>query len=69
MSTQSQLLWHDSDWQKQAHDWIRAEAERNSIELMGEIEQPHIYHWSTVMQASSSEESLYFKATAGETIY
>jgi len=69
MSTQSQLLWHDSDWQKQAHEWIRSEAEQNSIELIGEIEQPHILHWSTVMQVPSSEGSLYFKATAGETIY
>jgi len=69
MSTQSQLLWHDTDWQKQAHDWIRAEAKRNSIQITGEIEQPHILHWSTVMRVPSNQGMIFFKATAGETIY
>lgn len=65
----SQLRWHDPDWQKQAHAWIRAQAARNTIQLTGEIEQPHAYAWSTVMRVSSNEGILFFKATAGETIY
>lgn len=69
MSTQPQLLWRDPAWQKQAHDWIRAQAERNSIQLTSKIEQSHILHWSTVMRVPSSEGMLFFKATAGETIY
>ena len=69
MSTQPQLIWHDPHWQKQAHDWIRTEAERNSIQLMGEIEQPHTLHWSTVMRVPSNDGMIFFKATAGETIY
>jgi hypothetical protein len=62
-------LWQNPDWQKKAHDWIRTEAERNSIQLTGEIEQPHILHWSTVMHIPSNEGMIFFKATAGETIY
>ena len=69
MTDETQLRWHDPAWQKQAHDWIRSEAERNSIQLTGEIEQPHAYAWSTVMRVPSSEGTLFFKATAGETIY
>lgn len=69
MTEPSQLLWKDPAWQKQAHDWIRTEAVRNSIQLTGEIEQPHIYHWSTVMKVPSSEGMLFFKATAGEMIH
>ncbi|MDX1378028.1 MAG: phosphotransferase [Anaerolineales bacterium] len=69
MTNQPQLLWQNPDWQKKAHDWIRAEASRHSIQITGEIEQPHIRHWSTVMKIPSSEGSLYFKATAGETVY
>ena len=69
MTTPPQLLWHDPEWQKQAHDWIRFEAKRNSIELTGEIEQPHAYAWSTVMRVPSSEGMLFFKATAAETVY
>jgi aminoglycoside/choline kinase family phosphotransferase len=63
------LRWHDPQWQKSAHDWIRAQAERNAIQLTGEIEQPHAYAWSTVMRVPSNEGTLFFKATAGETIH
>lgn len=69
MPEPSQLIWNDPVWQKQAHDWIRTEAERNSIRLTGRIEQPHVYHWSTVMRVPSNEGMIFFKATAGETIY
>lgn len=69
MTTHPQLLWQSHDWQKQAHDWIRSEAERNSIEIMGEIEQPHMYPWSTVMRIPTSDGTLFFKATAAETVY
>jgi aminoglycoside/choline kinase family phosphotransferase len=69
MSTQSQLRWHDPNWQKQAHEWIRTEANRQSIQLTGEIEQPHAYAWSTVMRVPSNEGLLFFKATADETVY
>ena len=65
----SQLIWHDSNWQKQAHEWIRAEAGHNSIEVVGEIEQNHAYPWSTVMRISTDEGPIFFKATAPETIY
>lgn len=67
--TDRSLRWHDPAWQEQAHDWIRAEAKRNSIQLTGEIEQPHAYAWSTVLRVASNTGILFFKATAGETIY
>ena len=69
MPNQPQLLWHDPAWKKQVHEWIRMEAERHSIHITGEIEQPHILHWSTVMRVPTNEGILFFKATAGETIY
>ncbi len=67
--TETELLWNDLDWQKEAHAWILAEAERNGFQLTGEIEQPHIRHWSTVMEAESEQGKLFFKATAPETIH
>jgi hypothetical protein len=66
---QSTLRWYDPAWQKQAHAWIHAEARRNSIQLTGEIEQPHAYAWSTVMRVPSDAGMLFFKATAPETVY
>jgi len=69
MTDQPQLIWHDPNWQKQAHEWIRAEAEKNSIQITGEIEQNHAYAWSTVMRVPTNAGTIFFKATAGETIY
>lgn len=63
------LAWHDPEWQKAAHAWIRAQAARNALRLTGEIEQPHAYAWSTVMRAPSESGTLFFKATAAETVY
>src|SRR5688572_6257060 len=69
MSTQPQILWQDQAWQKEAHEWIRAQAQHQSIEINGEIEQPHIYPWSTVLRVPTNEGTLFFKATAAETVY
>ena len=69
MANESKLRWHDPDWQRQAREWIRAEAEHHSIQINGEIEQPHAYAWSTVMRVPTNAGMLFFKATAGETIY
>ena len=69
MSTQPQILWRDPTWLKEAHEWIRAQAQRHSILINGEIEQPHVYPWSTVLRVPTNEGTLFFKATAAETIY
>ena len=69
MTDQPQLRWHDPVWQKQAHDWIRSEAERNGIQITGEIQQPHAYPWSTVMRVPTRNGTIFFKATALETVF
>jgi len=67
--TESKLQWQDPDWLKQAYEWIQAETARQSIHITGEIEQPHMYPWSTVLRVLSNEGTLFFKATAQETVY
>ena len=69
MSSQPQLLWNNPTWQKEAHEWIHAQAQRQSIQINGEIEQPHVYPWSTVMRVPTNEGGLFFKATAADTVY
>src|SRR5215208_4082491 len=69
MSNQSQLIWRDPDWRKQVNDWIDVETKRHSIQITGEIEQPHMYAWSTVLHVPTDQGTLFFKATAPETIY
>lgn len=65
----STLIWYDPEWQQQAHAWIRSEAARNQLQLVGEIEQPHAVHWSTVMRVPTNRGMIFFKATASETVY
>ena len=69
MSVQPELLWRDPAWQKDAQEWIRAQAQRRAIQINGEIEQPHVYPWSTVLRVPTNEGTLFFKATAAETVY
>lgn len=39
------------------------------MQVNGEIEQPHMYAWSTVLHVPTDRGKLFFKATAPETIY
>ena len=69
MPNSSQLLWQDLEWRKEAKEWIHAQAQRNSILITGEIEQPHMYAWSTILHVPTDQGKLFFKATAQETIH
>jgi hypothetical protein len=68
MPNQSQLIWQDPDWRKQVTAWISEHMASHSIRLTGEIEQPHMYAWSTVLHVPTDQGKLFFKATAPETI-
>jgi aminoglycoside/choline kinase family phosphotransferase len=69
MSNPSQLLWQDLEWRKEVKEWIHAQAQRHGIPITGEIEQPHLYAWSTVWHIPTDQGTLFFKATAHETIH
>src|SRR5574342_180015 len=69
MTDQSQFPWGKPGWMEQVHEWIRAETARQAIRITGDIEQPHLYPWSTVLTVPTEDGRLYFKATAPETIY
>jgi hypothetical protein len=69
MSNQTQLVWQDPEWRKQAIEWIYSQAQNHEISITGEIEQPHTYAWSTVLHIPTDQGKLFFKATAHETIY
>ncbi len=58
------LLWQHVDWQAEAKVWIHAALDQYNLQLAGEIEQPHIRPWSTVMTVPVNDEMLYFKASA-----
>ncbi|MEV7630451.1 phosphotransferase [Actinoplanes sp. NPDC089786] len=49
--------WRDAAWLGRAQDWIDERVERT-----GEIEQPHVRPWSTVMRVPTSGGDVWFKA-------
>lgn len=59
----SRLPWVDPDWLAEAERWIRAELDRSGTAIVGELAQPHVYWWSTVLRVPTSDGELYFKAT------
>jgi hypothetical protein len=67
--TESKLQWEDSAWLKKVHEWIHSQTDKQNIKITGEIEQPHMYPWSTVLRIPTDQGTLFFKATAAETVY
>jgi Phosphotransferase enzyme family len=53
----AELCWVQPDWLAQAHTWIRSH-----VEPTGEIEQPHVRWWSTVLRVPTSDGNVWFKA-------
>ena len=56
---ESRLPWERPAWLAEATDWIR-----ERVEVTGEIEQPHVRWWSTVLRVPTAEGDLFFKAVA-----
>ena len=54
---QAELLWTRPDWLATAVAWIR-----ERVEVTGEIEQPHVYWWSTVLRVPTADGDIWFKA-------
>jgi hypothetical protein len=54
--------WHDPHFVRSAHAWIDAQLATLGMRRSGEIEQPHVYVWSTVMRAPTNSGTVWFKA-------
>jgi hypothetical protein len=53
------MRWTDARWLAEATQWIHAE-----VTVTGEIEQPHVRPWSTVMRVPTADGPLWFKAVS-----
>ena len=59
-------LWRDPAWLAGAHAWIEEQTDRLGLVRAGEIEQPHVYPWSTVLRVPTTQGDVWFKANAVE---
>jgi hypothetical protein len=55
----AELPWTQADWLAEATGWIRTH-----VDVVGEIEQPHVRWWSTVLRVPTADGDLFFKAVA-----
>ena len=55
------MRWLEPGWRAEAETWIR-----HHVPITGQIEQPHVYPWSTVLRVPTAEGDLWFKATTLE---
>jgi hypothetical protein len=62
-------VWTDPQWLAEAHRWIRERLEALDIGPTGDIEQPHVRPWSTVMRVPTSGGDLWFKANVPALAY
>ena len=58
--------WTDPEWLASAHAWIERSLDDVGLERTGEIEQPHVRIWSTVMRVPTAEGPVWFKANMEE---
>jgi hypothetical protein len=56
--------WRDPAWLAGAHDWIDIRLDELGRARIGEIEQPHVYPWSTVLRVPTEQGDVWFKANA-----
>ena len=62
--TDPTLIWGQPAWLEEATAWARARLAEHGLEPTGEIEQPHVRWWSTVLRIPTREGDLWFKADA-----
>jgi hypothetical protein len=56
--------WTDPRWLAEVHAWIRAR-----VDVTGEIEQPHVRPWSTVLRVPTPDGLVWFKANGPSQAY
>ena len=56
-------------WLAEATAWIDARLAEHGLERAGEIEQPHVRWWSTVLRVPTGDGDLWFKANAAPHVF
>ncbi|GEP35944.1 phosphotransferase [Nocardioides szechwanensis] len=58
-------LWSDPAWLAGAHAWIDEQTASLGLVRAGEVEQPHLETWSTVLKVPTTTGPVWFKANHG----
>ena len=55
--------WTRPEWRAEAEEWIASRLDERGLEIAGEIEQPHLRWWSTVLRVPTRDGAVFFKAS------
>jgi hypothetical protein len=61
--------WTDPLWLANAHEWIEEQVTRLGDDVVGGIDQHHVYPWSTVMRVPTARGDMYFKANSDTSMW
>ena len=61
--------WTDPLWLAEAHEWIEEQVARLGGDVVGAIDQHHVYRWSTVMRVPTGRGDVYFKANDDPSLW
>lgn len=62
-------VWSSAEWMAEAVAWLDARLAGAGIERTGEVDQPHLRPWATVLSASTSTGRVWFKAAGPGTAF
>ena len=61
--------WSDPRWRAEAVEWATGRLADRGRSVTGEVVQPHVYPWSTVLRLPTAEGPVWFKANGPGTSY
>ena len=62
-------VWSSAEWREGAVAWIDAALAAAGLERTGEVEQPHLRPWATVLRVPTAGGSLWMKAAGPGTAF
>jgi len=68
-TTDGDLPWLDERWRASVLEWVSEALSHNGRAVVGEVEQPHVYPWSTVLRIPTDDGAVWFKGMGRGTAY
>jgi hypothetical protein len=61
--------WSSDAWLGEAEAWLDQQLAANGIRRVGEVTQPHLRPWATVLRAPTTRGVVWLKAAGAETAF
>ncbi len=61
--------WSSTSWRDSAVSWLDEQLAAAGIERTGEVEQPHLRPWATVLKAPTTDGPVWLKAAGPGTAF